>query len=73
MEHYIRFVGSVAGLDVGSSVLLDGIPIGRVTSVRIDPPAICPHGQEWRTPHRQSASNYLVRASRKSRPGRWQF
>jgi phospholipid/cholesterol/gamma-HCH transport system substrate-binding protein len=36
-EHYIRFAGSVAGLDVGSSVLLGGIPIGRVTSVRTDP------------------------------------
>jgi len=37
VEHYIRFAGSVAGLDVGSSVLLGGIPIGRVTSVRTDP------------------------------------
>lgn len=36
-EHYVRFVGSVAGLEIGSRVLLGGIPIGRVTAVRIDP------------------------------------
>ncbi len=37
VEHYVRFRDSVAGLDVGSSVLLGGIPVGHVTAVRIDP------------------------------------
>jgi phospholipid/cholesterol/gamma-HCH transport system substrate-binding protein len=37
IDHYIRFVGSVAGLQVGSNVLFGGIPVGRVTSVTIDP------------------------------------
>src|ERR1700687_760328 len=37
VEYYIRFVSSVAGLEVGSNVLLGGIPIGRVTAVRVDP------------------------------------
>ena len=37
VEHYIRFRSSVAGLNVGRSVLFGGIPIGHVTAVRIDP------------------------------------
>ena len=37
VEHYVRFAGSVAGLDVGSNVLFGGIPIGHVTSVAVDP------------------------------------
>src|ERR1700756_3675051 len=36
-DHYARFVGSVAGLNVGSNVLFGGIPIGRVMQVRVDP------------------------------------
>jgi len=37
VEHYVRFKDSVAGLDVGSSVLFGGIPVGHVTAVGIDP------------------------------------
>jgi phospholipid/cholesterol/gamma-HCH transport system substrate-binding protein len=37
VEHFIRFRDSVAGINVGSSVLFGGIPIGYVTAVRIDP------------------------------------
>ncbi len=37
VDHYIRFQDTVAGVNVGSSVLLGGIPIGHVTAVRIDP------------------------------------
>ncbi len=37
VDHYVRFAGSVAGLDVGSNVLFGGIPIGHVTSVAVDP------------------------------------
>ena len=37
VEHYVRFKESVAGVSVGSSVLFGGIPVGRVTAVRIDP------------------------------------
>ena len=36
-DHYVRFAGSVSGLDVGSNVLFGGIPIGHVTSVAVDP------------------------------------
>ena len=36
-DHYVRFAGSVAGLDVGSNVLFGGIPIGHVTGVAVDP------------------------------------
>jgi phospholipid/cholesterol/gamma-HCH transport system substrate-binding protein len=35
--YYARFAGSVAGLDVGSNVLFGGIPIGHVTSIKVDP------------------------------------
>lgn len=35
--YFIRFSGSVAQLRVDSSVLFGGIPVGRVTDVRIDP------------------------------------
>ena len=37
VDHYVRFAGSVAGLDVGSNVLFGGIPIGHVTSIAVDP------------------------------------
>jgi phospholipid/cholesterol/gamma-HCH transport system substrate-binding protein len=37
VDHYIRFAGSVAGLNVGSNVLFGGIPIGHVMAVRVDP------------------------------------
>src|ERR1700686_498819 len=37
VDHYIRFTGTVAGLEVGSNVLLGGIPIGHVTALRVDP------------------------------------
>jgi phospholipid/cholesterol/gamma-HCH transport system substrate-binding protein len=37
VEHYVRFKDSVARVNVGSSVLFGGIPIGHVTAVRIDP------------------------------------
>ncbi len=36
VDHFVRFAGSVAGLDVGSNVLFGGIPIGHVTSVKVD-------------------------------------
>jgi phospholipid/cholesterol/gamma-HCH transport system substrate-binding protein len=36
-DHYARFAGSVAGLNVGSNVLFGGIPVGRVMQVRVDP------------------------------------
>jgi phospholipid/cholesterol/gamma-HCH transport system substrate-binding protein len=36
-DYYIRFSGSVAGLDVNSNVLFGGIPVGHVTSVEVDP------------------------------------
>jgi phospholipid/cholesterol/gamma-HCH transport system substrate-binding protein len=36
-DYYIRFSGSVAGLDVNSNVLFGGIPVGHVTSVAVDP------------------------------------
>ncbi|HWU00077.1 MAG TPA: MlaD family protein [Terriglobales bacterium] len=35
--YFIRFSGSVAQLRIDSSVLFGGIPVGRVTDVRIDP------------------------------------
>jgi phospholipid/cholesterol/gamma-HCH transport system substrate-binding protein len=37
VDHYIRFHGSVVGLEVGSSVLFGGIPVGHVTAIRVDP------------------------------------
>lgn len=37
VAHYIRFKDPVAGVNVGSSILFGGIPIGHVTAVRIDP------------------------------------
>lgn len=36
-EYYVRFSGSVSQLRIDSTVLFGGIPIGRVTDVRIDP------------------------------------
>jgi phospholipid/cholesterol/gamma-HCH transport system substrate-binding protein len=36
-SYFIRFSGSVAQLRVDSSVLFGGIPVGRVSDVRIDP------------------------------------
>ena len=36
VNHYVLFTGSVAGLDVGSNVLFGGIPIGHVTSIKVD-------------------------------------
>lgn len=36
-SYYVRFSGSVSQLRVDSTVLFGGIPIGRVTDVRIDP------------------------------------
>src|SRR5215831_6928971 len=36
-DYYIRFSGSVAGLDVNSNVLFGGIPVGHVTAVEVDP------------------------------------
>jgi phospholipid/cholesterol/gamma-HCH transport system substrate-binding protein len=35
--YYIFFKGSVAGLNKGSAVQYNGIPVGRVTDVRVDP------------------------------------
>jgi phospholipid/cholesterol/gamma-HCH transport system substrate-binding protein len=35
--YYIFFKGSVAGLSKGSSVQYNGIPVGRVTDIRVDP------------------------------------
>jgi phospholipid/cholesterol/gamma-HCH transport system substrate-binding protein len=37
VDHFVRFAGSVAGLDVGSNVLFGGIPIGHVTAIQVDP------------------------------------
>ena len=37
MPYYTRFGGSVSQLRVDSTVLFGGIPVGRVTDVRIDP------------------------------------
>lgn len=37
VPYYVRFIGSVAGLDIGSPVLFGGIPVGRVTDVQVDP------------------------------------
>src|ERR1700687_4816342 len=42
VEHYVRFAGSVAGLDVGSNVLFGGIPIGHVTAIAVDPAETSP-------------------------------
>ena len=36
-SYYVRFAGSVSQLRVNSTVLFGGIPVGRVTDVRIDP------------------------------------
>jgi phospholipid/cholesterol/gamma-HCH transport system substrate-binding protein len=36
-NYYVRFSGSVSQLRVDSTVLFGGIPVGRVTDVRIDP------------------------------------
>src|ERR671931_448244 len=36
-DYYVRFFGSVSQLPIDSTVLFGGIPIGRVTDVRIDP------------------------------------
>jgi len=36
-DYYVRFSGSVSQLRVDSTVLFGGIPVGRVTDVRIDP------------------------------------
>ena len=36
-DYFVRFSGSVSQLRVDSTVLFGGIPIGRVTDVRIDP------------------------------------
>jgi phospholipid/cholesterol/gamma-HCH transport system substrate-binding protein len=36
-KYFVRFSGSVAQLRVDSSVLFGGIPVGRVSDVRIDP------------------------------------
>ncbi len=36
-EYFIRFQGSVAGLDVGAVVTYNGIRVGRIEDVRIDP------------------------------------
>ncbi|HZT17822.1 MAG TPA: MlaD family protein, partial [Dongiaceae bacterium] len=36
-DYFVRFSGSVAGLDVNSNVLFGGIPVGHVTAVRVDP------------------------------------
>ena len=35
--YYIFFKGSVAGLSKGSTVQYNGIPVGRVTDIRVDP------------------------------------
>ncbi len=37
VNHYLRVEGSVAGLNTGSQALFGGIPIGKVTSIQIDP------------------------------------
>ena len=36
-DYYVRFSGSVSQLRIDSAVLFGGIPVGRVTDVRIDP------------------------------------
>lgn len=36
-DYYVRFSGSVSQLRIDSTVLFGGIPVGRVTDVRIDP------------------------------------
>ncbi len=36
-RYYIYFKGSVAGLNKGSQVQYNGIPVGRVTDIRVDP------------------------------------
>jgi phospholipid/cholesterol/gamma-HCH transport system substrate-binding protein len=36
VNHFVRFSGSVQGLNVGSNVLFGGIPIGHVTAVNVD-------------------------------------
>lgn len=36
-HYYIFFKGSVAGLNKGSAVQYNGIPVGRVTDIRVDP------------------------------------
>jgi phospholipid/cholesterol/gamma-HCH transport system substrate-binding protein len=36
-NYYVRFAGTVSQLRVNSTVLFGGIPVGRVTDVRIDP------------------------------------
>jgi len=37
LDYYVRFSGSVSQLRIDSTVLFGGIPVGRVTDVRIDP------------------------------------
>src|ERR1700674_4267745 len=37
VSHYTRFAGTVQGLQVGTSVLFGGIPIGQVTAIDVDP------------------------------------
>jgi phospholipid/cholesterol/gamma-HCH transport system substrate-binding protein len=37
VSHFARFPSSVAGLQVGSSVLFGGIPVGQVTAIGVDP------------------------------------
>ncbi|MBV8336510.1 MAG: MCE family protein, partial [Alphaproteobacteria bacterium] len=36
-RYYIFFKGSVAGLNKGSEVQYNGIPVGRVVDIRVDP------------------------------------
>jgi len=36
-QYYIFFRGSVAGLNKGSQVQYNGIPVGRVAAIRVDP------------------------------------
>ena len=36
-RYYIYFRGSVAGLNKGSQVQYNGIPVGRVSDIRVDP------------------------------------
>jgi len=36
-RYYIFFKGSVAGLNKGSQVQYNGIPVGRVVDIRVDP------------------------------------
>ena len=36
-RYYVFFKGSVAGLSKGSAVQYNGIPVGRVTDIRVDP------------------------------------